>query len=201
MTFREYPHRAILSIKINLSVSQCIETPFKKWQRKAFPLGIYQYLRFEEDTGWYICAGNGAKLAKFSYIWEALFNVSLMWSCQGHTGNILIACFTFSTMRYVCHQVDQQARSAVIEFMSAESAENFTRQHNRRMIDLAILSVSRIAWTPSFADSWKPGRPSQDGPGHLRLCALGMTPAQNLHTDGWFWLEVGMQQTWKCYLT
>ena len=42
-------------------------------------------------------------------------------------------------------QVDQQARSAVIEFMSAESAENFTRQHNRRMIDLAILSVSRIA--------------------------------------------------------
>ena len=42
-------------------------------------------------------------------------------------------------------QVDQQARSAVIEFMSAESAETFTRQHNRRMIDLAILSVSRIA--------------------------------------------------------
>jgi len=42
-------------------------------------------------------------------------------------------------------QVDQQARSAVIEFMSAESAENFTRAHNRRMIDLAILSVSRIA--------------------------------------------------------
>jgi len=42
-------------------------------------------------------------------------------------------------------QVDQQARSAVIEFMSGESAEKFTRQHNRRMIDLAILSVSRIA--------------------------------------------------------
>ena len=133
----------------------------QKVTNESIPIGNLPILliRFEEDTGWYICAGNGAKLAKFSYIWEALFNVSLMWSCQGHTGNILISCFTFSRMRYVCHQVDQQARSAVIEFMSAESAENFTRQHNRRMIDLAILSVSRIAWTPSFADSWKPGRP------------------------------------------
>ena len=41
-------------------------------------------------------------------------------------------------------QVDQQAKSAVIEFVAPDSAETFTRQHNRRMLDLAILSVSRI---------------------------------------------------------
>jgi hypothetical protein len=41
--------------------------------------------------------------------------------------------------------VDQNAKSAVIEFMTAGSAETSTRQHNRRMLDLAILAVSRIA--------------------------------------------------------
>jgi len=39
-------------------------------------------------------------------------------------------------------QADQ--KSAVIEFCEASSAETFTKQHNRRMMDLAILNVSRL---------------------------------------------------------
>ena len=199
MTFREFPDRAILSIRINLSVSQCIETPFKKWQRKAFPLGIYQYLRFEEDTGWYICAGNGAKLAKFSYIWEALFNVSLMWSCQGHTGNILIACFTFFQCE-ICLSSGWPAGAVGCDRVhvggECGKLHEATQQEDDRPCNSFRIQDCLNTQLCRFLKTW-----SQDGPGHLRLCALCMTPAQNLHSDGWFWLEVGMQQTWKCYLT
>lgn len=41
-------------------------------------------------------------------------------------------------------QVNHQAKSAVIEFVEAESAECFAKQHNRKMMDLAILNVSRL---------------------------------------------------------
>jgi len=40
--------------------------------------------------------------------------------------------------------VQSDQRSAVIEFCEASSAENFTKQHNRRMMDLAIINVSRL---------------------------------------------------------
>jgi len=40
--------------------------------------------------------------------------------------------------------VQPDQKSAVIEFCEASSAETFTKQHNRRMMDLAILNVSRL---------------------------------------------------------
>jgi len=40
--------------------------------------------------------------------------------------------------------VQPDQKSAVIEFCEASSAESFTKQHNRRMMDLAILNVSRL---------------------------------------------------------
>jgi len=40
--------------------------------------------------------------------------------------------------------VQPDQKSAVIEFCEATSAETFTKQHNRRMMDLAILNVSRL---------------------------------------------------------
>jgi len=42
-------------------------------------------------------------------------------------------------------QVNPQTKSAVIEFMEAGSAECFTKQHNRKMMDLAIINVSRLS--------------------------------------------------------
>ena len=40
--------------------------------------------------------------------------------------------------------VNTEKRSAVIEFCHSEAAETFTKQHNRKMMDLAILNVTRI---------------------------------------------------------
>ena len=40
--------------------------------------------------------------------------------------------------------VQPDQKSAIIEFCEASSAETFTKQHNRRMMDLAILNVSRL---------------------------------------------------------
>ena len=40
--------------------------------------------------------------------------------------------------------VNTEKRSAVIEFCDPHGAETFTKQHNRKMMDLAILNVTRI---------------------------------------------------------
>ena len=40
--------------------------------------------------------------------------------------------------------VNTEKRSAVIEFCEPSGAETFTKQHNRKMMDLAILNVTRI---------------------------------------------------------
>merc|ERR1719228_2310393 len=40
--------------------------------------------------------------------------------------------------------VQPDQKSAVIEFCEASSAATFTKQHNRKMMDLAILNVSRM---------------------------------------------------------
>lgn len=41
-------------------------------------------------------------------------------------------------------QVHSESKSAVVEFSEASSADHFTRLHNRKMMDLAIISVSRL---------------------------------------------------------
>ena len=41
-------------------------------------------------------------------------------------------------------EVNTEKRSAVIEFCDSHGAETFTKQHNRKMMDLAILNVTRI---------------------------------------------------------
>ena len=41
-------------------------------------------------------------------------------------------------------QVNREKRSAVIEFSEASAADSFIRQHNRKMMDLAILNVTKI---------------------------------------------------------
>ena len=40
--------------------------------------------------------------------------------------------------------VNTEKRSAVIEFCESSGAETFTKKHNRKMMDLAILNVTRI---------------------------------------------------------
>ena len=56
---------------------------------------------------------------------------------------------TISTLTSSCGEVkgievQSENKSAIIEFCEAEGAEKFQRQHNRKMMDLSILSVVRL---------------------------------------------------------
>ena len=37
-----------------------------------------------------------------------------------------------------------ESKSAVVEFSDPDSAERFTKVHNRKMMDLAIINVTRL---------------------------------------------------------
>jgi len=45
----------------------------------------------------------------------------------------------------VAIQIHSQDKSAVVEFSDPKHAENFTRQHNRKMMDLAIITATRLS--------------------------------------------------------